>query len=1127
MKGFSFKVPFPSSRVYGGINPADLASTKILLEMDEKNMGIRTASEFDSTDKEFTSTTEKFKGNSAVGFTAGCWFNPDTVDTTARGIMGAYPSSSDRGWSMYTYNNGGNYELRSVVSTDGTSSTDTQLSYTTSYLTTGGWQLVMFKWDAVNEIFYLKIGNGAWQSKAADFAGALHAAAYFAIGQFNASGYQDGAIDSAFFLDGLLLSDAQCDEIHALGENCNSWEFGNLSFIDPIGGDAHFWSLNEPTGERHDSFGTEHLSVTGVVSTKVGYVIDRGQDQYVGYSRQFTASNSEMFTNTDAVFQRTDESWTYTGRFYQDTVPSSYGIVQKFQSSGGNKMFCLRGTTSAYQFRVTEDGSTNLNINSDVTPSAGVWHTFAIVYDNAAGEIKISIDKEAFRVQGGIGDLYPSTNSFVMGRFDNANYHNGRIENVGYWGKAMSQAECDLAVDRKYEDQDTTDLIAYYRLNEASGNAIDAHGTYDLTDNNTVTQAAGTILDTKETIYDISYATDVSGNGNHFIQPTPSARMSYNATTKTLHCDGIGEWMYCINDTAGGIDSDTQGEIWIVGAREDRAASHGPVFSCGDKDASNEFFFCDHGSAIAGVAPHGIRTNLNTGGSSVERLSYIAKDENDVFLIARYSSNDTTMTLQLNGVPVPVSVDLGSNNGQWIGDVAGTCDQVTIGKHARLTGVYSECAYKSVLYSDTAYDAETNAGVNAYFNNKWSVYTPITSLASMGSKLKYAWYFDQSNSKALSLTPEQAIFTGDDADGGDISGALEYSGALAVASEKKRIDSFPSASTDFNTSLSNLVRTVGHSEGGRSDVLKLELSGGATTHSVRESSFYEQRKVIKTTISFYIPSTNSLADALLIGTTGSTGNGYRFEGYATDTWHTEEITLQYAGTGQQAFIQVFNGSNASIDADGDYILIGSVLTEILDTKPFDQATASARGVADVTNKTHDCDGVAEYYSNPDLFTEISGDTQGEIITKFQDDEGSGNTIIPISLWDGSTSDEHFNLTITGGGNIIRISDRVSASANNVDFGNLAISRGGEIDVSLSSDGATYRAFSGYEDAGSTTTGTNNGDWIGDNPSLAEIELFRLGYNPTFYAGGMKQLFIFSEQLAMDERRRFKQFRDTL
>lgn len=42
---------------------------------------------------------------------------------------------------------------------------------------------------------------------------------------------------------------------------------------------------------------------------------------------------------------------------------------------------------------------------------------------------------------------------------------------------------------------DLTDLKAHWRLNEASGTRVDAHGTNDLTDNNTVTQATGKIGD--------------------------------------------------------------------------------------------------------------------------------------------------------------------------------------------------------------------------------------------------------------------------------------------------------------------------------------------------------------------------------------------------------------------------------------------------------------------------------------------------------------------------------------------------------------------------------------------------------------------------------------------------------
>ena len=42
-----------------------------------------------------------------------------------------------------------------------------------------------------------------------------------------------------------------------------------------------------------------------------------------------------------------------------------------------------------------------------------------------------------------------------------------------------------------------TNLVSYWKLDEASGNALDAHGTNTLTDSNTVTSAAGKIGDSR------------------------------------------------------------------------------------------------------------------------------------------------------------------------------------------------------------------------------------------------------------------------------------------------------------------------------------------------------------------------------------------------------------------------------------------------------------------------------------------------------------------------------------------------------------------------------------------------------------------------------------------------------
>lgn len=48
------------------------------------------------------------------------------------------------------------------------------------------------------------------------------------------------------------------------------------------------------------------------------------------------------------------------------------------------------------------------------------------------------------------------------------------------------------------EEFDLSDLVSHWKLDEASGTRVDAHGAHDLTDNNTVTQGAGQIGDAAE-----------------------------------------------------------------------------------------------------------------------------------------------------------------------------------------------------------------------------------------------------------------------------------------------------------------------------------------------------------------------------------------------------------------------------------------------------------------------------------------------------------------------------------------------------------------------------------------------------------------------------------------------------
>ena len=66
---------------------------------------------------------------------------------------------------------------------------------------------------------------------------------------------------------------------------------------------------------------------------------------------------------------------------------------------------------------------------------------------------------------------------------------------------------------------DTTNLLAYYKLDESSGNRADAHGSFTLTDNNTVLSATGIINDgadfvraNNEFLSNASFGASVSAN---------------------------------------------------------------------------------------------------------------------------------------------------------------------------------------------------------------------------------------------------------------------------------------------------------------------------------------------------------------------------------------------------------------------------------------------------------------------------------------------------------------------------------------------------------------------------------------------------------------------------------------
>lgn len=221
-------------------------------------------------------------------------------------------------------------------------------------------------------------------------------------------------------------------------------------------------------------------------------------------ARQFTATSNEYFIASDDTWNSPSGDFTYTGWIYLDSKSAQRTILGKWTGGGQNSLLLRTDTTGEIDFFISNDGSAASSVS---TTDVGLnkWVFFVVYHDNG-NEIGINFNNGSFSTTSHTTGIHDSTASFHLGSANGASEtFYGRIARIGLWHRLLTTDEITYlynqgngrlfaALGEAGTDGSNllTSLQAYYNLNEASGNAIDAHtGGHDLTDTNSVTAAKG------------------------------------------------------------------------------------------------------------------------------------------------------------------------------------------------------------------------------------------------------------------------------------------------------------------------------------------------------------------------------------------------------------------------------------------------------------------------------------------------------------------------------------------------------------------------------------------------------------------------------------------------------------
>ena len=200
-----------------------------------------------------------------------------------------------------------------------------------------------------------------------------------------------------------------------------------------------YWKLDEASGTRNDSHGSNHLTDNNTVTQATGKQ---------GNAAQFTRANSESLSITDnAALSTGDIDFTIAAWVYLDSKPGA-GMTVASKDASGQREFALDwlNTSDAFRFFITNNAGTFRIIPDSIgAKSASTWYFLVGWHDAAANTVNIQINNGTIYSLATSGTAPTDTTSdFRIGASGVAGfegYFDGRIDEVGYWKRVLTSDE--------------------------------------------------------------------------------------------------------------------------------------------------------------------------------------------------------------------------------------------------------------------------------------------------------------------------------------------------------------------------------------------------------------------------------------------------------------------------------------------------------------------------------------------------------------------------------------------------------------------------------------------------------------------------------------------------------------
>ena len=199
-----------------------------------------------------------------------------------------------------------------------------------------------------------------------------------------------------------------------------------------------WWALNETSGTRNDSHGTNHLTDNNTVTYSSGIKYNAGN---------FTSSNSEYLNINDNVAISTGNidfslcAWVYlldttaTHVIFSKTETSNYEIRLRYNSTSNRFTAALSSNGTTWNSTVTANTFGAISINT--------WYFICGQHDSVNDLLVINVNKIKDTASANSSGSRDGTGPFFIGTLSTSEYHDGYVDEAVFYKKLLTDDEVD------------------------------------------------------------------------------------------------------------------------------------------------------------------------------------------------------------------------------------------------------------------------------------------------------------------------------------------------------------------------------------------------------------------------------------------------------------------------------------------------------------------------------------------------------------------------------------------------------------------------------------------------------------------------------------------------------------